>query len=428
MMVLTLGIISAMAATVTILFPAAPTKISMAVGLPGSAAFFYAQRYKEKFAASGVTLDLIPTTGGVDSLNMISDANSRVRIALITGGVMDKNTHSDIASLGSAYNAGIWIFTREGAEDVQTLSQFKGKRIAAGPERSATREIATRILAQFGVTPRNANFLAIPTKDVYAAWVRGEIDVVWAVGGPSGELTPRFLRDASARIVSFPMADAFVQINPHLVKLPLRKGIIDFEAIIPSDDVTILGTQARVLVRKDIHPEMVSLLLQVMSSEHSGATVLQKAGEFPRGIDIEFPIADGVIDFYKNGPSYFQRHLPLWLTPYVQRSLALLIALLALLLPALNYGPRTYRWIIRQRFIGAYRRLRFVDTGMKTATTTDEVSKLQNEIETLDREVARLNIPNRQSDLHFGFKVHVNLVRTRLASRLAEINIGIAKG
>jgi TRAP-type uncharacterized transport system substrate-binding protein len=417
---LTSGLAATIATLVTIVFPAPPGTVIMASGLPGSATNFYARRYKERLAASGVALELVDTNGGVDGLKMITDATSGVQIALVASGLLPAKPPADIVSLGSAYNVGIWIFARD-MDSVDTLAQFKGKRISVGPEGSASREIATRILAQFGVTPATATFLPIPAKDAYAAWVRREIDVAWAVGAPSGDLIPPLLKDASARIVSFPMADAFVQLNPHFVKLNLRRGVVGFEQVIPNRDATMLGTEAKVLVRKDLHPEIVTLLLQTMAAEHSGATALQKSGEFPRATDVEFPMADNALAFYKNGPSYFQRYLPLWLTPYVQRSIAFLVALMAVLLPTLNYGQRGYRWLIRQRLDGGYRVLRLVDKGMQSALSLEEVARFQSDVESLDQQLTTYKIPDHHSDLLFAFKVHLNLVRTRLAARHAEL-------
>jgi hypothetical protein len=122
--------------------------------------------------------------------------------------------------------------------------------------------------------------------------------------------------------MSFPMAEAFTRIFPDLVRLVLPQGVIDIDLVIPPNDVTLIGNTAKVLVRNDLHPEIVQLLLQTMVEAHGGANIFQRAGEFPNSTDVEYPVAPAAIDFYKNGPSFMQRHLPLWLSVHAQRAKA----------------------------------------------------------------------------------------------------------
>ena len=109
---------------------------------------------------------------------------------------------------------------------------------------------------------------------------------------------------------------------------------------------SLVSTTVRVLIRDDLHPQIVSLLLLTMIKEHGGRGVLQRAGEFPTQTDPEYPMAASVTDFYKNGPSLLQRHLPLWLTVHVQRAIAVLVAAIAIGIPLFNFAPRLYLWFV----------------------------------------------------------------------------------
>ena len=80
----------------------------------------------------------------------------------------------------------------------------------------------------------------------------------------------------------------------------------------------LIGTTAKVLVRSDLHPEIVQLLLQTMVETHRGREIFQRSGEFPNSTDTEYPVAPAAIDFYKTGPSFMQRHLPLWLSVHTK--------------------------------------------------------------------------------------------------------------
>src|SRR4029453_833634 len=85
--------------------------------------------------------------------------------------------------------------------------------------------------------------------------------------------------------------------------------------------------------------KLSSLLLQTMVEVHGGANIFQRAGEFPNSTDVEYPVAPAAIDFYKNGPSFMQRHLPLWLSVHAQRAIAVLVTAIALGLPMFRFLP-----------------------------------------------------------------------------------------
>jgi TRAP-type uncharacterized transport system substrate-binding protein len=64
-----------------------PRTIVMATGPKGGANYELGTRYSEILARSGVTLKLRPTSGAVESLELLRDATSGVSIGLIRGGV-----------------------------------------------------------------------------------------------------------------------------------------------------------------------------------------------------------------------------------------------------------------------------------------------------------------------------------------------------
>ena len=172
-------------------------------------------------------------------------------------------------------------------------------------------------------------------------------------------------------------------------------------------------------MRKDIHPALIDLLAQTIVEAHGKPGVFQQAGEFPTLIDPEYPVAQSARDFYKNGPSFLNRYLPFWMTNYVQRIVAVLVAVIAIVLPMFNFAPKLYHWFLQDRMRKLYRRLRIVEDASQTELTAPQVVSLQTELENIDR-AARI-LPQRHSDLFFNLEQHIILTRTQLASRLVEV-------
>jgi hypothetical protein len=180
-----------------------------------------------------------------------------------------------------------------------------------------------------------------------------------------------------------------------------------------------------VLVRKEIHPAIIDLLSYAILEAHSAPGLFQKVGDFPTQTDPEYPIAQGARDFYKNGPSYMNRYLPFWMTSYVQRVIAVLVAVIAIVLPIFNYAPKLYLWFIRERVRRLYRRLRVVEQELQTKLSSSQVQVLQSDLESIAR--AATILPKRNSDLFFDFNRHIEATRTHLASRLVEAQSSPAK-
>ena len=175
--------------------------------------------------------------------------------------------------------------------------------------------------------------------------------------------------------MNIPMAEAFTRIFPGLVRLVLPQGVFDIEGNIPPNDVTLLATTNRLLIRDDLHPEIVQLLLRTVSEVHGEQDIFQRTGEFPTQTDPEYSMAASAVDYYKNGPSFLQRHLPLWLGVHVQRAIAVLVAAIAIGIPLLNLAPKLYRWFLDDHMRKLYRRLRTIEEASQTELTTPQPSK-----------------------------------------------------
>jgi TRAP transporter TAXI family solute receptor len=318
--------------------PAPPSKISMTTGNKGGPFDYYSRQYREIFARSNVDLELRATNGAVENMELLKDPKSGIQIAFILSGISDGKHAPGLLSLGTVFNQPFWIFYSTN-EPVNRLPQLKGKRIAVGPAGSGIRAAAEQILGKGGVNSETATLLPYAGTAAVEALNDGKVDAVWTIGTPDVPAVKSLLGNPNVRIMSLPNAEAFTRIFPNLARLVLPQSVIDIDRDIPPNDVQLIGSTTKVLVRSDLHPEIVQLLLQTMVEVHSGANIFQRAGEFPNGTDIEYPVAPAAIDFYKNGPSFMQRHLPLWLSVHAQRAIAVLVTAIALGLPTIRFLP-----------------------------------------------------------------------------------------
>lgn len=130
-------------------------------------------------------------------------------------------------------------------------------------------------------------------------------------------------------------------------------------------------------------------------------------------------MAEGAVEYFRDGPSFLSRYLPYWVVAHVQRLLAVMFTIIAITLPLHNYLPKLYGWVVHRYMRNLYRRLRVMDTELQTLLSKSQVGALQTELESIDRATSLL--PMRHSDLFLSMKGNVSRARSELASRLAEL-------
>jgi TRAP-type uncharacterized transport system substrate-binding protein len=395
--------------------PAPPSKVVMAAGPKGTSFEYFAKQYREIFARSNIELELRETNGAVENVQLLQDPESGVQIGLVIGGISDGKHAPGLLSLGTVYNNPFWVFYSSN-EPFDRLSQLKGKRIAVGPVGSATRAAADKILGRGGVNSETATLLPFIGSTAVEAMNDGKVDAVWILGAPDSPSVHSFLGNPNLRMMSFPNAEAFTRIFPELARMVLPQGVIDIDLNVPPNDVQLIGSTTKVLVRSDVHPEIVQLLLQTMIEVHGGANIFQRTGEFPNSTDVEYPVAPAAIDFYKNGPSFMQRHLPLWLSVHAQRAIAVLVTAIALGLPLIRFLPSAYNWITRRRLVYWYAQLKALEATFDADPMDRPLTEKQAEIERIEEAVSHIRFPLTFSDQLYNLRSHIEIVRRKITS------------
>lgn len=403
--------------------PAPPSTITIATGIKDGAYEFFAQQYREKLARAHVTLNIRITDGTSENIKLLEEPKSGVQVAFVQGGASNSKQAPGLLSLGRVNYQVFWIFYR-GTETLDHLTQLKGRRIAVGPKAV----VAMQVLSAAGVTSESATLLPLAGPAAVEALHDGKLDAVFIALAPeASSMLQTLFRDPNVRLMSVSQTEALTRIFPYLVRLVLPQGVIDLERNIPPIDVNLIGTTNAVVVRKDLNPEIINLLAKALVEVHSVAGIFQRAGEFPTQTDPEFAVADGAREFYKNGPSYLNKYLSLWMVNLIQKIIAVLLSCAVVLVPVSNFAPKLTTWIVREHMRHLYRQLRIVEKSMHRDLTASQLDALQSDLEKIDQSASTLGVPTRHSDLFFELKIHINHVRQRLGLRRAVLQSEIRK-
>jgi TRAP-type uncharacterized transport system substrate-binding protein len=400
------------------LVPSPPFRVTIATGRKGTTFDYFGERYRARFARAGIELNVQETAGALENLKLLQDRKSNVQIAFSTGGISNGSQAPDLRSMGLIFNVPFWVFYSS-SQSLDSLTELKGKRIAVGPEGSGARYTAERILTRAKIDAKTATLLPLAGDAAVEALNKGVVDAALLVGGSDAPSVESLLNNPNIGLMNVSSADAFTRVFPDVVRLVLPKGVIQLDPPSPPNDTTMIGTTAKVLIRDDLHPAIVQLLAQTLKKEHSGAGLFQRTGEFPATDDPEYALSPVAVEYYRNGPSLLAKYLPLWTTSYVQRSIAFLVAALAIVFPAFGFAPRLYEWFVRQRFRQLYQRLRAIDNAVQAPLSPAKAAALQAELDEIDR--ATFSVPMRHSDLYFMLRYHLDRTRYRLIEASGHI-------
>ena len=392
-----------------------PRSVTMATGPEGGDYAEFGQRYRALLAASGVDLRLVPTAGAVENLARLRDPRSGVSVGLAMAGLSGAQG-SGLLSLGTVGYEPFWLFERAGSRGIAAQGSAGG-RISIGPEGSGTRALALEILPLLGIDRHGSGLLGLRPSEAADRLLRGEIDALALVASWDAPLVRQLAASPQVSPAALPRADAMVALKPYLSKVVLPTGAGDLRRDLPPSDVVLLASKTSLLVREDLHPAIQYLLLQAASKIHSGPGIFQKAGTFPAAEAIDVPLSDSAVRYHASGRPFLQRYLPFWLWVLAERLLVVLVPLLGVAYPVVRIGPSLYQALMQRRIVVLYGELKVLEAELAARPAGASAADLVPRLDALEARAGHLRVPLRYSQMLYTLKVHIQLVRDRLARR-----------
>lgn len=393
--------------------PAPPKTLTLATGGESGVYHVFAGRYAAILERSGITLRMLPSAGSADNLERLGRGEADV--AFVQGGVLPAGetlAGSQFRSLGSMYYEPVWVFYR-GEKPLTRLHELAGRRIAIGAEGSGVRGLALQLL-EANEIPVDDRLTQLDGLDAAEAVQQGWVDAAFIIAGPEAPVVQVLLRSPGIHLMSFAQADAYTRRFPFLRQVSLPRGVVDLVRDIPPHDTTMLAATANLIVREETHPALVSLLLQAAGEVHGKSGFFQRGGEFPAYLDSSFELSPDAARHYDSGPPFLQRFLPFWAAVLVDRTVVLLLPLLALLLPLLRVAPALYSWRVRSKVFRLYGELKFLENEVRHHYEAARHAEFFDRLDRIEEAASQRNVPLAFADLVYTLREHVNLVRKQL--------------
>ena len=314
------------------------------------------------------------------------------------------------------YPEPLWIFYRHDPKKTITqVSELADKKIAIGSRGSGTRRVAVELFAAYGIDIEKQPHSELNGIPAATALLKREVDAVAVVTGEDSAQVQSLLREADIRLLGFPQSAALSRHFPHLTTVKLAPGMIDLAKNTPPEEVPLIAAMSQLIVRNDLHPALIRVLAEAAKEIHHGSGWFHKAGDFPttRGTDV--PIHADADRYFTSGASFLQRHLPFWVSVWVERALILLVPLLAIGIPAARLLPALYNWRMRERVYRWYAEVRHLDTdAMTTKPASTEAENILNRLNKIEARADNVRVPLAFTRELYDLKVHIDFVRRRL--------------
>jgi len=393
--------------------PFPPRRISIGCGPPEGANFSYAQAYQKILSREGITLELINTAGSAENLKLLDAASGGVDIAFVQGSMKSLVQDTDLVSLGSLFFDPLWIFHRSDLA-LRRIPDLKGLRVAVGEEGSGTKFSTMRLLELNGVNSKNTRIFAYGYQKAADMLLAGEVDVAFFVSTHLAAHVANLIDSKSVKLMGLERAEAYALLYHHLYVLKLPEGVIDLEANIPARDLTLVAPTTQLLVRPDLHPALINLLLEAAEVVHEFGGEFERQGEFPTPKYLDFKLSPDAERFYKFGPPFLQRYLPFWIAILVSRITILLLPLVAVFLPLFKLMPLLYRWRMRSRIYRWYSKLRAFDPERHKEEGPERLQEYLVGLEGIEEKVSSISVPLSFSEELYHLRMHIDMLRGKL--------------
>ncbi len=411
-----LAVVAILFATLWILIPPPPRSIELATGFPTGLYQMFGEKLQSELAEEGVSLKLRTTGGSAENLALLSDPHSGVDFAIVQGGVADIAKHPHLVSLAGLFYEPVWVWYRESAfksdgGKLGLLSQLKGKRVSVGNEGSGTFALSSELLKVTGL--KSGDLITEQLKPIEALekFRKGELDAVFLVSAPEAPIVRDFYQTPGIRLMSFEQADAYGNLFPYLSKVTIPRGIVSIEHDVPKQNIDVLAATATLVGKDNISPALVTLLLGDTYDILKSYTYLQRPGEFPSGVGLDFPLQVDAEIYMKDGPSFLHRYLPFWTAVWTGRFIKIVIPLLVIFLPLLTYISATKNLLLRLKLSQVYEELKVIEKNAHNPALKEKNFK---ELAAIERRVGNIKVSLLDAKELYDLKGHVGDVRNRL--------------
>ncbi|MGH7303569.1 MAG: TAXI family TRAP transporter solute-binding subunit [Candidatus Rokuibacteriota bacterium] len=397
--------------------PMPPRRITLSTGRENGAYYLFAKEYAKLAAADGFTVEIMTGAGTVETLKRL--AAGQAMAGFVQGGTGEAAPTEGLLSLGSLYYEPVWLFHKR-SRPLRGINELRGLSIQVGEEGSGIRPLALRLLRDSGVTAQNSSLLALTSEGAATALEAGRIDAAFFIMSPTVPLVRRLLLSPTVSLWSVRRTVAYTTRYRFLSTVTLGEGAVDLVANVPDRDIVLLAATATLVVREDVHPVIVRLLLKTAEIVHSRPGLFEAPHAFPSDTLVELPLHEVARRYLRKGPPLLERYLPFWIAVTAERWALLLLPVIGILLPLIRILPSLYNSQMRKRITRWYREVHDIDHALGRATPEEAQAAVERLRDVQGRLARVAPPPPGLMGEYYDLKQHVEWLIEQAEARAAS--------
>jgi TRAP transporter TAXI family solute receptor len=399
--------------------PAPPRRVVLATGPEQSAYETFGQRYAQMLAGYGITVELLPSGGSADNVELLRSGRADLGFVQGGSGQIVADDVEQMQTLGSLFVEPLWLFYREDAARrrnkagrIGTLSELRGWRVNVDTKGSGVPQLFEQLLEANQMGKSDLTLSQLAQTPATVEFINGRLDALVFASAPESQMVQMLLQTPGVRLMNFQQAQAYARRFGFLTPVVLPQGVVDLSGNRPAQDLHLVASTTSLLARTGTHPAIVQLFAQSARTLHGPAGWFNRQGEYPNLQLAELPVAPEAERTIRNGAPLLQRYLPFWLANLVERMWLALGLIIALALPLSRVVPPLYTFRVRSRVFRWYARLRDIESRAESRAAPRQ--ELLSELDELEALAEKIHLPLAYTDELYTLRHHIELVRRRL--------------
>ncbi|WP_116130864.1 TAXI family TRAP transporter solute-binding subunit [Tropicimonas sp. IMCC34043] len=393
-----------------------PARVSFAAGPRDGGYWLVAERYREILARDGIAVDILESAGSVENLALLTDG--RAEVGLLQGGVPTDG--SGLEALAAVFPEPVLILVRRDGAVPTNPGIWRDLAIASGGPGSGT-QLAVEQWNDLLRLDRTNRMVDLGGADAAAALLAGDVDVAFFVAPLAAPYVRVLLESPEVRVLPLDHALGISVRLPHSNVATVPSGAISLDPVQPALPLDVIVLQARLVARPGLHPAVIDRLMLAAREIHGGHGIFTEEGEYPTLEGVDMPIDPGAAKLIQEGQSFYHSFLPYWVAAQIRQVLVVVVPLLFVLIPLIRSLPLAYTWSMRRRVWRHYQRIREIEDQLAHLKDPAKVMALDLELTQIDDALGSLRLPPAFRGRAYDARMHVELVRRRIARQIERL-------
>lgn len=391
-----------------------PKHMTFAAGSKNGGYWQLAEQYKAILARDDIDMEILETGGSVDNVALIEEGKADA--GFLQGGVTGPE---NAESLGAVFFEPMLFFARSDRQIPANPASWTGLKIAAGGKGSGTHAGMVSFARAAKIPPGANQFLPIGQKAAADALVARQADLAMFIAPIDAQYLTALLQSQEFKIFRVDYVEAISSRLPQSQVVQIPAGAASMLPPVPPQRTGALAMVAQLIAQDTLHPSLVDRLVEAARIIHSHRDAITADRQFPTMANISLPPDSHAHNLLRDGTSPLSQFLPYWVLAQINRFVILLVPVIVLLLPMLRTVPRIYAWRMRSRVYRHYDDIKSIDTEVRAVDSEPDLEALDRRLVEIDGSLAELDLPLPYSEFAYTARLHIDLVRKRIADRLA---------